>query len=393
LHYSRNNRIYNDNLPGSGFYQNTYVDALTTYDSISYRVLENSLNFEFITDTTRKVSFLGRVGIKNQLVRYGTIIPEDTAVVVNPPTIINIPGAQITIFNNDTTFSNARIEDFSNSSLTFYALNQLTEYINWDAAGELFFSGYKAGDLKLTGKVNINLPFRKNPVVLQGGLYLENRKPDYFLTRYNSNNFEWNMSFGNTTTTRIDSRVSLPASKMSLGANYALLDNHVYFDTTAMPAQENEPFSVFAAFLKKDFELGRFRMHNRIDLQISSKEDVLPLPLLGASLSAFFDHRIHFKLTGGTLYYQIGLDIYYHTPFFGSAYMPATGVFYNQVERKIGNYPYLDLFLNLKLKRTRFFLKYEHVTSGLLNLDYFNALHYPMNQRMLKFGLSWTFYD
>jgi len=73
--------------------------------------------------------------------------------------------------------------------------------------------------------------------------------------------------------------------------------------------------------------------------------------------------------------------------------MPATGLFYNQVEKKLGNYPYLDLFLNLKLKRTRFFLKLEHVHSGLLNANYFGALHYPMNARMFKFGLSWTFYD
>jgi hypothetical protein len=73
--------------------------------------------------------------------------------------------------------------------------------------------------------------------------------------------------------------------------------------------------------------------------------------------------------------------------------MPASGMFYHQDIREIGNYPYFDAFLTAKLKRTRFFVKYDHVNSGFMGKNYFNVLHYPMPGGTFRWGLSWTFYD
>jgi len=87
------------------------------------------------------------------------------------------------------------------------------------------------------------------------------------------------------------------------------------------------------------------------------------------------------------------LNLYYNTKYYADAYNPALGVFHQQNEKKLGNYPYLDVFLNIKLKRTRFFLKYEHLNSGWIYKNYFSALHYPRNEGMFKAGISWTFYD
>jgi hypothetical protein len=73
--------------------------------------------------------------------------------------------------------------------------------------------------------------------------------------------------------------------------------------------------------------------------------------------------------------------------------MPATGRFYRQDAEKLGNYPYISPFLNMKLKRTRMFFMFDHVNSGLMGLDYFMVPSYPMNVRMFRYGLAWTFYD
>ncbi|MBU0764116.1 MAG: putative porin, partial [Bacteroidetes bacterium] len=62
-------------------------------------------------------------------------------------------------------------------------------------------------------------------------------------------------------------------------------------------------------------------------------------------------------------------------------------------ERNGGGHPYLDVFLNLKLKRARFFFKYTQLSSYFLPKDYFTVLHYPVNGPAFKFGLSWAFYD
>ena len=47
--------------------------------------------------------------------------------------------------------------------------------------------------------------------------------------------------------------------------------------------------------------------------------------------------------------------------------MPATGRFYRQYETEAGNYPYVNLFLNFKLQRTRIFLMFDHINYGIIS--------------------------
>jgi hypothetical protein len=73
--------------------------------------------------------------------------------------------------------------------------------------------------------------------------------------------------------------------------------------------------------------------------------------------------------------------------------MPATGRFYHQYSFTSGDYPYVNVFLNIKLKRTRIFLMLDHVNSGYSGYNYLQVPHYPMNVRMFRYGIAWTFYD
>jgi hypothetical protein len=43
--------------------------------------------------------------------------------------------------------------------------------------------------------------------------------------------------------------------------------------------------------------------------------------------------------------------------------------------------------------RTRIFIMYDHLNSGLMGYNYYNVPSYPMNVRMFRYGLAWTFYD
>jgi hypothetical protein len=74
------------------------------------------------------------------------------------------------------------------------------------------------------------------------------------------------------------------------------------------------------------------------------------------------------------------------------SYMPATGRFYRQ-ELTTGNYPFVNVFLNFKVKRTRVFLMFDHLNAGKTGYNYDMIPGYPMNIRMFRYGLAWTFYD
>ncbi|WP_430384546.1 putative porin, partial [Bacteroides ovatus] len=53
----------------------------------------------------------------------------------------------------------------------------------------------------------------------------------------------------------------------------------------------------------------------------------------------------------------------------------------------------VNVYANLHLKRTRFYVMMYHVNQGMSSPNYFLSPHYPINPRVLKFGLSWNFYD
>jgi hypothetical protein len=73
--------------------------------------------------------------------------------------------------------------------------------------------------------------------------------------------------------------------------------------------------------------------------------------------------------------------------------MPASRMFYLQDEKKIGNYVYIDAFINLMVKRFRIYVKYQHLNSLWTQPRYYMVPHYPMQEAAFKFGMSWSFYD
>ena len=86
----------------------------------------------------------------------------------------------------------------------------------------------------------------------------------------------------------------------------------------------------------------------------------------------------------------------YFTQYYAPDYAPAIGQFYLQnpeTKYKLGGYPLVNAYINLHLKRTRFFLMMYNLVQGTGERSYFFAPHYPLNPRGLKLGLSWNFFD
>ena len=90
---------------------------------------------------------------------------------------------------------------------------------------------------------------------------------------------------------------------------------------------------------------------------------------------------------------QLGFNINYFSGYFSDTYMPANGQFYLQQNLKIGNYPYMDLFIHAKIKRARLFFKIENANMGFPTKGYFQVPYYPMPDRRAIIGLFWKFFD
>ncbi len=370
LTWENNKHTYTDKSPGSGFYDTVFINTSRTFDSLYSRIIKNTLRFDFSTDENRKFSLGGGVGIRNELHRYSQIIP-----------------------THDSTKADTSVWNKMNNVLVGRLYNNVGEKFGWMANGELYLTGFRAGDFNLSGEIKKSFGWEKGTAswLITGSII--NRKPSFWYGQWGGNHFEWYNDMNKELRVDVGTSFIYPARKTELKLNYAIIDNYTGFDENAMPFQHSGGLSVAAMVVQKEFITWKFHFNFDILVQKSSNMEVLDLPLFTTRSAGFFEHMLRFKQTNGKLNTQLGIEVFYHTLYHSYAYMPATGRFYNQSQEMTGDYPFVNLFLNLKLKRTRIFLMFDHINSGLLSYNYLLTPSYPLNIRMLRYGLAWTFYN
>ena len=94
---------------------------------------------------------------------------------------------------------------------------------------------------------------------------------------------------------------------------------------------------------------------------------------------------------------NFGADVRYFTEYNAPEYVPQLAQYAvqenSEVKTKVGNYPIVDVYCNFKLKQCRFFVMMSHVNAGMGLPKYFLTPHYPLNERVLRLGLSWNFFN
>jgi hypothetical protein len=249
------------------------------------------------------------------------------------------------------------------------------------------------GDFDFNGTITKIFDWRKGRAswLITGDM--SGRQPSFWYQRWGSNHFEWNTNLKKELRVNVGTSFSYPARKADFKFNYAIIDNYTDFDTTAHPSQHTGGLSVAAMTLSKDMHVWKFHLAADVIFQKSSNPEVLDLPFIALKSAGYFEHLFRFKSTGGRMNTQLGADLLWTSLYHPYSYMPATGRFYRQDAQKAGNYPFINVFFNFKVKRTRVFVMFDHVNSGMMGYNYYMVPHYPMNTRMLRYGLSWTFYD
>lgn len=271
---------------------------------------------------------------------------------------------------------------------------QLKKFIQWDAKGDFVLVGPESQDFSVKANAKLNIfPFRRqrySPVSFNAHFETSLKEPDYYWQRYYSNHYAWNNGFDKISTTKVTGSMSIPRWNISLDAGYALLKNNIYFDSTGIK-QNTSPMSVLSASMTKNFNIFNFlHLDNRILFQVSSDEDVIPVPTVAINARYY----IQFNVKRNIMQMQIGANAWYNTKFYAPGWNPAIGQFYNQKEAKYNNGPYIDAFVNVQWKRACIFIKVENVGQGwpASKNDYFSANHFIRTQRALKFGIYWPFY-
>lgn len=296
-------------------------------------------------------------------------------------------------FNVDTLFNNSQSNAINNTYLEGGIYRLRGKKFKFAGNYIFYIDGYKQTDFSLDGFISQKFGSDSNYFELkgEGGVFLESA--DYLFTNFYSNHYRWQNTFNATKRTELKFHFLYPKFNLITGVRFSTLTDYVYLNNAALPDQQTGTFAILNAYVKNRFEVYRFGLKTQLSYQETGNASVLPLPKFSGYAALYWFPTANFKSTGGTMKFDIGADVYYWTKFYGLAYDPALAQFHTQNYQTYGNYPFVGAFVNFEIKRLRFYLRAEHLNFDEKNPNYFLAPSYPSNRLVIRYGISWTFYD
>lgn len=353
FNYQRLAMVYDDANPRSGFYRNILVDSVRTHDTLVVRTVYNNIQWVLPLIEGQSLNFKVTSGLAHAFIHYRSLILNRK-------------------YNQLIPFIKPEIQIGNRLVLSALLERTTGDYRNNDQ--EISISGSYAS-------------LHQNPFVLEGMISRAAISPGLFYQLYESNHFAWENNFGQ----QIFNELAFYAKWKGLrsGASFKSINGFAYLDTLAMPTWYESAFTLTSVFADVHVNWRKFSFAANITFQHLSDESALRLPKL--MVNPIFSYEQDFFK--GALQAMGGIECYFNTSWKAPAYMPATRSFYLQNSREMGNYPFIDVFINLRMKRARLFLLLQHVNQGLTGYNYYMIPGYPMPDRAFKFGINWMFFD
>ena len=351
----------------SSFYENNYISDVFTNDTSAYLSMKNLIGVTLEEAFNKKMRFGITAYVQHELQKHEYYVD----------TLRN------RVFDNNLKVGGSI---FKNEGSIF----------KYNVTGDVTVVGDRIGDFDIDGRFGTTFNIAEDlPMSISAFAWINNAKPTYFLRDFISNHYHWRNDFKSSFRVRAGGEVSIPYKYVNFSARvqFENITNLIYFDSLAMPVQNSgKNVQVLSVDARLNFHAWKFHLENRVVYQMTSDKKVLPLPDV-ALMSNFYFKALAFKI----LTIQVGAKLQYHTSYYTPSYMPATGQFYNQSHTLIGNYPYLNAYVNFHLKKVRFYVQAYNLLSGMAsqkeNFAYFSMPNYPTDPLSFRFGVSWAFYD
>ncbi|MDV6170160.1 putative porin [Flavobacterium sp. DG1-102-2] len=192
---------------------------------------------------------------------------------------------------------------------------------------------------------------------------------------------------------------------LTASLQYTVLNDYLYFYRTntdtavrdteinsvyVKPAQDGNTINYLSLKVSREFKFGKFALDNTFLYQnVQQTGHILNVPNFVTRNTIYYSDRVFKK----ALMFQTGITFQYFTKYYANEYNPVIGEFYIQQDKKIGNYPVIDFFLNAKIQEFRLFLKAEHFNSSFTGYNYYTTPTQPYKDFIIRFGIIWDFFS
>ena len=386
LKFDNYRRIYQAYKTPTDFYANTYtVDEPLTGDSIYDKTRHYSLKNTFALSLLEGFNKWAKAGLK--------------AFITSELRHFTLPSATGT-------------DTYNEHNLSFGA--QLSKKqgktFHYDAIAETWLTGEDAGQLKIDGSADLNFKLFGDTLTLTANGFFYRLNPTFYYRHYHSRHAWWdNTNMSKILHSRIQGILNYQKTRTTLRVAVDEIKNYTYFASShtitsgkrvnhAITVNQNSgAIHLLTASLSQDFTFGPLNWESVITYQNSSNKTVLPVP----TLNLYSNVYLRFKIAH-VLRCDFGADVRYFTKYYAPDYVPSLGQYAVQTNTnttgtdsrvEIGNYPVVNVYANFHLKHTRFFIMMSHLNAGTGKKNYFYTPHYPLNQSILRFGLSWNFFN
>ena len=386
LKFDNYRRIYQAYKTPTDFYANTYtVDEPLTGDSIYDKTRHYRLKNTFALSLLEGFNKWAKAGLK--------------AFITSELRHFTLPSATGT-------------DTYNEHNLSFGA--QLSKRqgktLHYDAIAETWLTGEDAGQLKIDGSTDLNFKLFGDTLTLTANGFFYRLNPTFYYRHYHSRHAWWdNTNMSKILHSRIQGILNYQKTRTTLRVAVDEIKNYTYFASShtitsgkrvnhAITVNQNSgAIHLLTASLSQDFTFGPLNWESVITYQNSSNKTVLPVP----TLNLYSNVYLRFKIAH-VLRCDFGADVRYFTKYYAPDYVPSLGQYAVQTNTntagsdsrvEIGNYPVVNVYANFHLKHTRFFIMMSHLNTGTGKKNYFYTPHYPLNQSILRFGLSWNFFN
>ena len=386
LKFDNYRRIYQAYKTPTDFYANTYtVDEPLTGDSIYDKTRHYRLKNTFALSLLEGFNKWAKAGLK--------------AFITSELRHFTLPSATGT-------------DTYNEHNLSFGA--QLSKKqgktFHYDAIAETWLTGEDAGQLKIEGSADLNFKLFGDTLTLTANGFFYRLNPTFYYRHYHSRHAWWdNTNMSKILHSRIQGILNYQKTRTTLRVAVDEIKNYTYFASShtitsgkrvnhAITVNQNSgAIHLLTASLSQDFTFGLLNWESVITYQNSSNKTVLPVP----TLNLYSNVYLRFKIAH-VLRCDFGADVRYFTKYYAPDYVPSLGQYAVQTNTnmtgsdsrvEIGDYPVVNVYANFHLKHTRFFIMMSHLNAGTGKKNYFYTPHYPLNQGILRFGLSWNFFN
>ena len=304
------------------------------------------------------------------------------------------------------------IDSYNEHNLSIGAQLSKTQgkLLHYDAIAETWLTGSDAGQMKLDVNADLNFKLFGDTLTLSANGFLYRLNPTFYYRHFHSRHAWWdNDNLSKMIHSRIQGILNYQKTRTTLRVEIDEIKNYTYFASSyntvndnrvnhaIIVKQNNGLIHLLTASISQDFTFGPINWENMITYQNSSNKTVLPVP----ALNIYSNLYLRFKIAH-VLRCDFGADVRYFTKYYAPDYVPILGQYAIQTNTdtngndnriEIGNYPVANVYANFHLKHTRFFIMLSHFNAGTGRKNYFFTPHYPLNQSILRFGLSWNFFN